>query len=224
MFAVAMTPHTAWPSGRHPVTSGQTHRTAIRLLVLATDPLVASGLLTMLRPTRGIELVTEPAEAEVTVADADAGLHKVLTPGIRRLVLIADDLRHNELWTAIEHGLVVLLSRDEATDRSRLLRAVHDAASARGDLPAEHLGAVLLGLKQLQEKTLGPRDLTLSGFSLRETEVIRLLADGLDTSEISERLCYSERTVKNVLHNLLSRLNLRNRAHAVAYALRQGII
>lgn len=218
-----MTPHTTWPSGR-PVANGRTRRAAIRISVLATDPLVASGLLAMLLPTPGIQPAAEPAEAEVTVAVVDAGLHEVLTPDIKRLVLIADDLRQNELWTAIEHGLVVLVPRVEATDRMRLLRAVRDAREGRGDLPSEQLGAILRGLKQLQENTLGPRELTLGGFTQREIMVIRLLADGLDTHEIAERLIYSERTVKNVLHNLLSRLNLRNRAHAVAYAMRHGII
>ena len=47
---------------------------------------------------------------------------------------------------------------------------------------------------------------------------------GHDTSEIASRMCYSERTVKNVLHDLTTRLQLRNRAHAVAYAMREGLI
>jgi len=54
--------------------------------------------------------------------------------------------------------------------------------------------------------------------------VLRLIADGCDTSEIANRLAYSERTVKNVLHDVTTRLQLRNRSHAVAYALRQGLI
>jgi DNA-binding NarL/FixJ family response regulator len=58
----------------------------------------------------------------------------------------------------------------------------------------------------------------------RETEVLRLVADGLDTSEIALQMCYSERTVKNVLHDLTTRLQLRNRTHAVAYAVREGLI
>jgi DNA-binding NarL/FixJ family response regulator len=41
---------------------------------------------------------------------------------------------------------------------------------------------------------------------------------------VGQRLFISDRTVKNVLHALTSRLNLRNRTHAVAYALRQGLI
>jgi DNA-binding CsgD family transcriptional regulator len=58
----------------------------------------------------------------------------------------------------------------------------------------------------------------------REIEVLRLLADGMDTGEVSRQLFYSERTVKNIIHNVTSRLDLRNRTHAVAYAIRQGLI
>jgi DNA-binding NarL/FixJ family response regulator len=54
--------------------------------------------------------------------------------------------------------------------------------------------------------------------------VLRLMADGFDTGEIGQRLFYSERTVKNIVHDITSRLHLRNRTHAVAYALRQGFI
>ena len=63
-----------------------------------------------------------------------------------------------------------------------------------------------------------------TGLAPREVEVLRLLADGLDTSEIAHQLAYSERTVKNVVHDVTTRLQLRNRSHAVAYALREGLI
>lgn len=64
----------------------------------------------------------------------------------------------------------------------------------------------------------------LFGMAPRETDVLRLIAEGLDTRQISEKLAYSERTVKNILHALMTRLQLTNRAHAVAYALREGYI
>jgi DNA-binding CsgD family transcriptional regulator len=50
------------------------------------------------------------------------------------------------------------------------------------------------------------------------------VADGLDTAEIAGSLAYSERTIKNIIHDVTARLNLRNRSHAVAYAVRQGLI
>jgi DNA-binding NarL/FixJ family response regulator len=71
---------------------------------------------------------------------------------------------------------------------------------------------------------LAPRGLTFSGLTEREVKVLRLLADGMDTTEVGRQLFLSERTVKNVVHDIMSRLNLRNRTHAVAYALRQGLI
>jgi DNA-binding NarL/FixJ family response regulator len=46
----------------------------------------------------------------------------------------------------------------------------------------------------------------------------------MDTAEVGRDLYYSDRTVKNILHDVTSRLNLRNRTHAVAYAIRQGLI
>ncbi|MPZ74787.1 MAG: DNA-binding response regulator, partial [Nitriliruptorales bacterium] len=58
----------------------------------------------------------------------------------------------------------------------------------------------------------------------REIDVLRLVADGKDTTEIAHELAFSERTIKNVIHDVTMRLNLRNRTHAVAYALRQGLI
>src|SRR5205807_879689 len=68
------------------------------------------------------------------------------------------------------------------------------------------------------------RGLTMSGLTEREIKVLKLLAEGMDTAEVGRELFYSERTVKNILHDVTSRLNLRNRTHAVAYALRQGLI
>ena len=54
--------------------------------------------------------------------------------------------------------------------------------------------------------------------------MLRLLAEGMDTAEVGRQLFLSERTVKNAVHDVMSRLNLRNRTHAVAYAIRQGLI
>jgi len=66
--------------------------------------------------------------------------------------------------------------------------------------------------------------LTFAGLTEREIGVLRLLAEGLDTIEVGRRLFYSERTVKNITHDVTSRLELRNRTHAVAYAIREGLI
>jgi DNA-binding NarL/FixJ family response regulator len=69
-----------------------------------------------------------------------------------------------------------------------------------------------------------PGGLGSNALTDREIKVLKLLADGLDTAEVGRRLFFSERTIKNTIHGVTSRLNLRNRTQAVAYALRQGLI
>ncbi|KZB82975.1 helix-turn-helix transcriptional regulator [Amycolatopsis regifaucium] len=197
-------------------------RREIRVAVHAADPLVRAGLRSALGSGPGITLREDPETADVLVAVAGTEPHRI-PAGAARLVLVADQPKQADLWAAVERGLAVVVARAEATP-ARLQRAVADAHAGRGDLPADQLGSLLRGISRLHKEVLEPRDITLSGLSPRETEVLRLLADGYDTGEIAKRVAYSDRTVKNILHGMLSRFGLRNRTHVVAYALREGLI
>jgi DNA-binding NarL/FixJ family response regulator len=101
---------------------------------------------------------------------------------------------------------------------------IRAAAAGEGAVPADLLGRLLDQVGRLQRQVLWPNGMTFAGLNEREIEVLRLVAEGFDTAEIAAKLSYSQRTVKNVLHDITSRLHLRNRSHAVAYALRHGLI
>ena len=60
--------------------------------------------------------------------------------------------------------------------------------------------------------------------TMRETEVLQLISDGLVNREIGERLFLSEETVKSHVRHLLAKLQARSRAHAVAVGFRRGLI
>ena len=198
----------------------------------AGDPICRAGLASQLRPRPEV-LVLEDAErdrAEVGVVVTDAitddamrALRAMRCGGIRRLVVVAGHIDDADLVTLIEVGVAGVVRRTEAT-AERLVSVITSAAAGEGSVPPDLLGRLLAQVGKLQQQVLGPRGLTFSGLSDREVKVLKLVAEGLDTSEIAGHLSYSERTIKNVLHEVTTRLQLRNRSHAVAYALRNGLI
>jgi DNA-binding NarL/FixJ family response regulator len=60
--------------------------------------------------------------------------------------------------------------------------------------------------------------------TVREREVLILIAEGCSTREVAAELAYSERTIKTVLQDVTGRLRVRNRTQAVALAVRKGWI
>jgi two-component system, NarL family, response regulator LiaR len=58
----------------------------------------------------------------------------------------------------------------------------------------------------------------------REIEVLKMIAEGISNKEIAGRLFISEKTVKNHINNILSKLHLYDRTQATLYAIRTGIV
>jgi DNA-binding NarL/FixJ family response regulator len=143
--------------------------------------------------------------------------------GHRKIVLIAGDIDDNEVLAAVQSGVCAVARRGEV-DADALVRLVGAAEAGEGALPPDLLGRLLDRVGRLQTKVLEPRGLRLTGISARETDVLRLIAQGLSTREIAKKLSYSERTVKSLLHDVTVRFDLRNRSHAVAFAVREGLI
>ncbi len=150
-------------------------------------------------------------------------LRRIQRSGHGRALLVVTRIDDAALLSAIEAGACGVLRRADASVE-RLVSAIRTAAAGDGTVPPDLLGRLLDQVGHLQRTVLAPRGLSLTGVSDREAQVLRLVADGFDTAQIARQLSYSERTVKNVLHDITARLQLRNRSHAVAYALRAGII
>jgi DNA-binding NarL/FixJ family response regulator len=198
--------------------------------VAAGDPISRAGLSSQLRSQRELVVVEDLDRATVAVVvsdsvddDAARSIRSLLRGGVLHVLLIATSLDDRGVLKAVEAGACAILRRAEAAPE-RLATVLVAATEGHGTLPPDLLGSLLSQVGKLQRNVLHPRGLLFNGFSEREIEVLRLVADGFDTAEIAEKLSYSERTVKNVIHDVTSRFNLRNRSHAVAYALRTGDI
>ena len=138
-------------------------------------------------------------------------------------MLLVARLDDQGLLIAVEAGVCGVLRRSDAT-AGNIRNTIRSVANGEGTLPPDLLGRLLDQVGRLQRQVLAPRGLTFRGLTEREVSVLRLLADGKDTAEVGRELFYSERTVKNIVHDITSRLELRNRTHAVAYAIKQGLI
>jgi DNA-binding NarL/FixJ family response regulator len=143
--------------------------------------------------------------------------------GVERVVLIVTQVDDIGLLSALEAGARGVLRRNQATPEN-LFEAIRAAASGEGAMSPDLLGRLLDQVGRLQRQVLNPRGLSWAVLTDREIKVLKLIADGLETAEVGRRLFCSERTVKNIVHDVTTRLNLRNRTQAVAYALREGLI
>lgn len=169
-----------------------------------------------------LEPAPELATDDVLLFDVDSvGLARAAAlrnATAARLVGIVAEPREEQLYDTLTAGLAGVLVRGTLTPE-RLTSCLAAVVSGQGALPPELLGRMIDGLAHGAER--GAR---VPGLAGREVSVLQLLADGDSTREIAARLAYSERTVKNIVHDLLMKLDCRTRAHAVALATRQGVI
>jgi DNA-binding NarL/FixJ family response regulator len=203
-----------------------------KVFIYANDPISQAGVASQLRPRPEVQVVdaSELDQADVAVVVSESVDEEVLRVlravrrgSVPRTVLIAAALDDAAVVTAAEAGVSALVRRSEVTPE-RLVSVILKARDGGAEMPADLLAGLLGQVGRLQRQVLAPRGLRFSGLSDREVEVLRLVAEGLDTGEIARQLAFSERTIKSVLHDVTTRLQLRNRAHAVAFAVREGFI
>ena len=134
-----------------------------------------------------------------------------------RVIVCSSHCTEDAVLAALQAGAVGVLRKDTLTTDS-LATAVRAAANGTGVVTPELLRELLDGLAAGIERPVAPR------LTDREQQVLALIAEGHPTREVAEQLCYSERTVKNVLHDVVTKLGARSRSQAVAHAVREGLI
>jgi DNA-binding NarL/FixJ family response regulator len=137
-----------------------------------------------------------------------------------RVIVCASDSGREAALSALQAGAVGYLRKDELTQESlatSVRAAINGTSVVTPDL-LEHLLA-----KLPENGTAGPAGVRAQ-LTDREQQVLALIAAGHPTREVALELSYSERTVKNVLHDVVTKLNARSRSQAVAFAVREGLI
>ncbi len=140
--------------------------------------------------------------------------------GPRVLVLTTFDL-DEYVYDALRFGASGFLLKDVAAER--LFDAVRVVAA--GDaLLAPAVTRRLIGEFARLRPRSAPRPEQLEELTTRETEVLRLVAEGLSNAEIAARLVVSEETVKTHVSRVLMKLGLRDRTQAVVTAYESGLV
>jgi len=137
------------------------------------------------------------------------------------VMVCTSDCSEENVLSAMKAGAIGFLRKDTLTTEG-LAAAVQAAASGAGVVTPELLGSLVRTATAEANGTNGrPHGAKLTD---REQQVLSLIAAGHPTREVAQQLCYSERTVKNVLHDVVTKLNARSRSQAVAFAVREGLI
>lgn len=219
-----------------------------RVLVADDQTVVREGIVMLLGLLPGIEVVGAAGDGEEAVALVERHHPDVVLMDLRMprcdgveatrriraahpetevvvLTTYADD---DSLFPALQAGARGYLTKDAGGEE--IARAIADVRSGAAGLSPQ---VQLRLLERLSERpgssgqsaerpAARPGELP-DGLTVREAEVLALIAEGLSNAEIAQRLFVSPATVKTHINNLFAKTAVRDRAQAVAYAFRHGI-
>jgi NarL family two-component system response regulator LiaR len=134
-----------------------------------------------------------------------------------RILVLTSFAEDEMVFTAVKAGALGYLLKDASPDE--LLTAVRNVN--RGEPAMNSIIANKLMREIRRESDLPP---TAEPLTVREVEVLKLVAQGKSNQEIAETLVISERTVRTHVSNILSKLHLANRTQAALYALKEGLV
>ncbi|MBA3806905.1 MAG: response regulator transcription factor [Solirubrobacterales bacterium] len=194
-------------------------------LVLESEP----DLVVVAEADDGVQAVEKGTSEELDLAILDVsmpnmtGLHAAselrrLRPELRILILSMHD-NEQYLYEALKAGASGYVLKSVA-DRD-LVEAVR--ATMRGE-PFLYPGAVTALIRDYLERARNGEEVPGDPLTPRETQIVKLIAEGNTSREIAQMLVISEKTVERHRANTLEKLGMRDRVELTRYAIRRGLI
>jgi DNA-binding NarL/FixJ family response regulator len=206
-----------------------TNTPPIRILSADDHPLLRSGIAALIATQTDMELVGEAATGKEAVQ-----LRRDLDPDVTLMDLQMPDMSGLDAIIAIRSEdpsarIIVLTTYSGDVLAQRALKAGAQAYVLKSLVRAEILNTIRVvyaGERQVQadvaaEIAKHTADVPLT---IRETEVLKLIASGYANKTISAHLDINEETTKSHIRNILAKLGARDRTHAVSLGLKRGII
>jgi DNA-binding NarL/FixJ family response regulator len=216
----------------------------IKVVVADDQELVRAGFAMILDAQPDIEVVAEAAnglEAVDAVArtGADIALLDVRMPeldgleaarricarGESKVIMLTTFDIDDYVYTALQAGASGFLLKDvRRDDLVHAVRVVHGGEALLAPSVTKRLIEQFARRPERAAAAAFSPDAATAQLTARELETLKLLARGLSNAEIAAEFVVSEHTVKTHVGNVLSKLHLRDRIHAVVYAYESGLV
>jgi len=211
----------------------------LRVLIVDDHEVVREGLRSLLNRRPGISVVGEAGNVAAAVSETQRLQPDVVIMDVRLPDGSGVEACREIRQESPEVKVIMLTSYadEEAVFASILAGAAgYLLKQTRGQALADAIEAVAEGgslldpavtQKVLQRvRNMGSRrsDDAISSLSEQEQKILMLIADGKTNKEIAEEIYLSDKTVKNYVSSILSKLNLRRRAEAAAFIARKGLM
>jgi DNA-binding NarL/FixJ family response regulator len=207
-------------------------RRPLRLLVVDDHEVVRQGLVSVLDRREGFEVVAQADTVAEAVAQARRYEPDIVVMDVRlpdgsgieacreiraelpatRVVMLTSYPDEQAVFSAIIAGASgYLLKQIRARDLVAALEAVGRGESLLDPVVTEKV------LERVRRMASGGMDDELSGLTAQERKILVLVADGKTNKEIAAEVFLSDKTVKNYVSSILSKLNLERRAQVAAF-------
>jgi DNA-binding NarL/FixJ family response regulator len=142
---------------------------------------------------------------------------------LTRVLVLSASGEQSDVLEAVKAGATGYLVK--SASREELLAAVERTGRGEGVFTPGLAGLVLGEFRRMATAVTAdtPDDGMTPRLTERETEILRLVAKGLGSRQIAERLVISHRTVQNHVQNVLNKLQLHNRVELTRYVIEQGL-
>ncbi len=212
------------------------HRTTI--LIADDHEVVRNGIRSYLETISDFQVVGESASGEETLSMVaelipDIVLLDLIMPGMdgiettrrvkqvsprSQVVVLTSYHEDVHIFPALKAGAISYILKDMKMEK--LVEVLHRAVQGEVTL---HPRVAARVLQNIRGENSGEQPL-FTELTDRETDVLKLIANGLTNSQIAEKLVISENTVKGHVSNILSKLHLADRTQVAVYAWQQGIV